>query len=157
MRVRWTPVFEDEDGTLVSRTSDTQEEAEAAGRELHTEHVRFTKVIRYMSPFDIARRAEHLGMRAKVSAHSVDQPRWTGFINNWFTEGLTNGHVLSYGFATAPDGRSWFVSSQELPAGLDTLPRGTVISWSGSGDNSPGEKRPTAWTVRVEHLPDEAD
>lgn len=56
----------------------------------------------------------------------------------------------AHGFITDTRGGSWFVSRDELPAGLTLLLVGTPVSFTGSPAPMPGHKYPRAQAVRPE-------
>jgi len=64
------------------------------------------------------------------------QPRH-GEITRW-----RPGHT--HGFITDDKGTSWFVSRDSLPRGLDELPEGTLVTFSGKPTPKAGKAYPEA-------------
>lgn len=87
---------------------------------------------------------------ARAGAPRADQPRRPaparsprhGVVTRW-NPGET------YGFITSPDGTSWFVSRDSLPAGTTELPEGTPVIFGGSPVPRPSKGYPEALRVRT--------
>lgn len=83
------------------------------------------------------------------SSHAVASPvgaprgRRRGTVASWKTG-------QAHGFITDTRGGSWFVSRDDLPAGLTLLLAGTPVSFTGSPAPTPGRKYPRAQAVRPE-------
>lgn len=54
-----------------------------------------------------------------------------------------------WGFALDGQGRTWFVSRDQLPDDLPGLPPGAYMTWAGSPSPQPGRQYPQAYTVRL--------
>ncbi|MCX2950886.1 NYN domain-containing protein [Lentzea sp. NEAU-D7] len=82
---------------------------------------------------------------SQVVASPVGAPRGRrrGTVATWKTG-------QAHGFITDTRGGSWFVSRDELPAGLTLLLAGTPVSFTGSPAPMPGRKYPRAQAVRPE-------
>jgi hypothetical protein len=94
----------------------------------------------------IARRVG-LSQLARIAARqdlaaTGGSPHRTGRITRWIPD-ATNG------FATDTEGRSWFVSREDLPGGKLYLPLGTEITFSGLPNPRPGKKYPQAYSVQI--------
>jgi hypothetical protein len=53
------------------------------------------------------------------------------------------------GFLTDRAGRSWFISRDDLPEGLDQLPVETVVSFQSSPSPAPGKRYPRAYSLQI--------
>lgn len=67
---------------------------------------------------------------------------WHGVVTRWDDE-------ATHGFITDSDGRSWFVSRDDLPDGLDRLEIGVYVWFVGSPNPRPGKKYPQAYGIRI--------
>ncbi len=79
---------------------------------------------------------------AKQAAAGSPGHNWTGTVTRWEPG-------QSQGFITDRDGRSWFVSRDDLPEGMTALVVGTRVWFSGSPHPKPGKKYPQAYSVRT--------
>lgn len=89
------------------------------------------------------RRAFVRSSQAVASPVGVPRGRRRGTVATWKTG-------QAHGFITDTRGGSWFVSRDELPAGLTLLLAGTPVSFTGSPAPMPGRKYPRAQAVRPE-------
>ncbi len=81
----------------------------------------------------------------RAAAPQPSQPRH-GEVTRW-----SPGHT--HGFITDDDGTSWFVSRDSLPRGLDDLPEGTLVTFSGKPTPKAGKAYPEAQRIRVQDRP----
>lgn len=143
MAIRFTPVWDDGSGTpITSGSYDTEQEAADAGREAATTELTFLGVAYRLGHTDLKMHAARLHQRTEQTSTVGDGHRHSGLITRW-VPGETSG------FVTDHDGRSWFVSRDDLPEGQETLPVGTRITFAGSHHPSPGKKYPRARSVRL--------
>ncbi|MDX3662508.1 NYN domain-containing protein [Streptomyces sp. ID05-26A] len=89
------------------------------------------------------RRAFVRSSQAVASPVGAPRGRRKGTVATWKTG-------QAHGFITDTRGGSWFVSRDELPAGLTLLLAGTPVSFTGSPAPMPGRKYPRAQAVRPE-------
>ncbi|WP_329787580.1 NYN domain-containing protein [Lentzea sp. DG1S-22] len=89
------------------------------------------------------RRAFVRSSQAVASPVGAPRGRRKGTVASWKTG-------QAHGFITDTRGGSWFVSRDELPAGLTLLLAGTPVSFTGSPAPMPGRKYPRAQAVRPE-------
>lgn len=89
------------------------------------------------------RRAFVRSSQAVASPVGAPRGRRRGTVATWKTG-------QAHGFITDTRGGSWFVSRDELPAGLTLLLAGTPVSFTGSPAPMPGRKYPRAQAVRPE-------
>ncbi|MGW6448548.1 NYN domain-containing protein [Lentzea sp. NPDC055074] len=89
------------------------------------------------------RRAFVRSSQAVASPVGAPRGRRRGTVATW-----KSGQA--HGFITDTRGGSWFVSRDELPAGLTLLLAGTPVSFTGSPAPMPGRKYPRAQAVRPE-------
>ncbi|MFD4639743.1 NYN domain-containing protein [Lentzea sp. NPDC058436] len=89
------------------------------------------------------RRAFVRSSQAVASPVGAPRGRRKGTVASWKTG-------QAHGFITDTRGGSWFVSRDELPAGLTLLLAGTPVSFTGSPAPIPGRKYPRAQAVRPE-------
>ncbi|MFI6098053.1 NYN domain-containing protein [Lentzea sp. NPDC051213] len=80
---------------------------------------------------------------AVASPAGAPRGRRRGTVSSW-KSGQTHG------FITDTRGGSWFVSRDDLAAGLTLLLTGTPVSFTGSPEPMPGRKYPRAQSVRPE-------
>jgi hypothetical protein len=78
----------------------------------------------------------------RAAAPQPSQPRH-GELTRWGP-----GHTS--GFITDDDGTSWFVSRDSLPRGLDELPEGTLVAFSGKPTPKAGKAYPEAQRIRIQ-------
>ena len=89
------------------------------------------------------RRAFVRSSQAVASPVGAPRGRRRGTVTGW-----KSGQA--HGFITDTRGGSWFVSRDDLPAGLTLLLAGTPVSFTGSPAPMPGRKYPRAQSVRPE-------
>ena len=81
-----------------------------------------------------------------------EEPRRTGFVNRW-------DHGAAHGFVTETraDGTRapwpWFAHRRNLPAGLNRLPKGTHVTFTGTTTPKPGRHMPEAHGITTLERP----
>ena len=139
---RFSPLFDDGTDVLVALgVYDTKDEAKQAGAEHATEDLRFVGLQRHLHEFGFRQRDAMLRQRREQRT-AENSYRWCGVVNSW-----KDGD--DYGFITAADGTSWFLSCKDLPPGYTSLPVNTRVTFAGPPNCPPGKPRPRAYSVRI--------
>ncbi len=68
-----------------------------------------------------------------------------GTVNRW-----NDGEPFGFITEDPPGGRPWFLPCNSLPAGIERLPKGTRVTFTGDPRPAPGRKHPTARDAELE-------
>lgn len=129
---------------VTSGSYDTPEEASEAGRAAATAELKFVGVARNLGHTDLTMLAGQLRLgKGGAGPSQSTHGRWRGMVTGW-KPGATNG------FITDSHGRSWFVSRSSLPAGYDSLPINTRVTFTGSPHPAPGKRYPQAQSIAID-------